>query len=143
MLHSRIRTMWRPLLLAPILLLLMASRIAPLVDPPPVPLPAGISQDAVVHAIGQALSVHGWRMVKSVPGEIDAVYDPREFSVTIAVHYDAREIQVNYVTSEKLLYKVKHGRPYIHASYARWIRNLITDLHNELVLETRGGDGAG
>ena len=55
MMHSRIRTMWRPLLLAPILLLLMASRIEPLVDPPPVPLPAGISQDAVVHAINESV----------------------------------------------------------------------------------------
>lgn len=129
------------MLLAPILLLLMASRTAPLVDPPPVPLPAGISQDTVVHVIGQALSVHGWRVVKSAPGEIDAVYDPREFSVTIAVHYDTREIQVNYVTSEKLLYKVRHGRPYIHASYARWIRNLVTDIHNELLMGTHEGAG--
>ncbi len=141
MLHSRIRTLWRPLLLAPILLLLMASRTAPLVDPPPIPLPAGISQDTVVHVIGRALSRYGWRMVKSVPGEIDAVYDPREFSVTIAVHYDAREIQVNYVTSDHLKYKVRHGRPYIHVSYDRWIRHLVTDIHNDLAAGTREGEG--
>ena len=139
MMHSRIRRMWRPLLLAPFLLLLMASRTAPLVDPPPIPLPAGISPDTVVQVIGKALSIHGWRMVKSAPGEIDAVYDPREFSVTIAVHYDAREIQVNYVTSENLKYKVRHGRPYIHSNYANWMRNLVTDIHNELLMGTHEG----
>ena len=61
--------MWRPLPLAPILLLLMASRIEPLVDPPPVPLPAGISQDAVVHAIvlrfgGSISAEHGIGQLK-------------------------------------------------------------------------------
>ena len=141
MLHSRIRTMWRPLLLAPILLLLMASRTAPLVDPPPIPLPASISQDTVVHVIEQALSRYGWRIVKSVPGEIDAVYDPRDFSVTIAVHYDARQVQINYVTSENLKYKVRHGRPYIHTSYDRWVRNLATDIHNEVMVGTQEAGG--
>jgi hypothetical protein len=139
MMHSRIRMMWRPLLLAPALLLLMASRTVPLVDPPPIPLPASINQDTVVHVIGQALSSHGWRMVRNVPGEIDAVYDPRDFSVTIAAHYDARQIRINYVTSENLLYKVKHGQPYIHANYARWIRNLVTDIHNAVMAGTHAG----
>ena len=134
MLRMRIAKMGLPLLLAPALLLLMAFRQVPLVDPPPIAVPAGVSVAKVEQIVGSALTARGWRIVKQVPGEIDGVYDPRDFSVTIAVHYDASKIQINYVTSNHLKYEVKNGVRYIHKNYASWIKNLVTDIQNDLMM---------
>lgn len=134
MLRSRISKSYWPLLLAPALVLLMAFRQVPLVDPPPIAVPANVSSAQVEQIVGRALSSRGWRIVKHVPGEIDAVYDPRNFSVTIALHYDAKQVQINYVTSNNLRYAVKHGVRYIHTNYASWIKNLVTNISNGLML---------
>ncbi len=134
MLRMRHSRLWLSLLLAPALLLLMAFRQVPLVDPPPIAVPAGVSQAKVEQVIGSALSARNWRIVKHAPGEIDAVYDPRDFSVTIAVHYDPQQVQINYVTSNHLRYEVKNGTRYIHTNYASWIKNLVTDISNGLMM---------
>ncbi|HET7930296.1 MAG TPA: hypothetical protein VFL63_02765 [Rhodanobacteraceae bacterium] len=134
MLRSLIRKTWLPVLLVPALVMLMGFRQVPLVDPQPILVPANVSQAHVKQVIGTALSARGWRIVKNVPGEIDAVYDPRDFSVTIAVHYNTKQIQINYVTSNNLRYEVKNGVRYIHTNYQSWIKNLVTDISNSLML---------
>jgi hypothetical protein len=134
MMRSLLRKTWLPVLLAPALVLLMGFRQVPLVDPQPIPVPANASQAQVKQVVGMALTSRGWRIVKNVPGEMDAVYDPRNFSATIAVHYNVRQIQINYVTSNNLRYEVKNGVRYIHTNYAGWIKNLVTDISNGLML---------
>ena len=122
------------LLLVPALVLLMGSRQVPLTDPAPIAVPAGVDQAKVTQIIEQALSARNWRIVKHVPGEVDAVYAPRDFSVTIAVHYDPQKIQINYVTSSNLKYEERNGVRYIHRNYESWIRNLVTDIQNGLMM---------
>ncbi|HEX7370888.1 MAG TPA: hypothetical protein VF284_11475 [Rhodanobacteraceae bacterium] len=134
MLHNRMTKFSLLLMLAPALLLLMAFRQVPLTDPAPIPVPANVSAAQVEQIIGSALSSRNWRIVKHVPGEIDAVYDPRDFSVTIAVHYDASKIQINYVTSSNLRYEERNGVRYIHTNYESWIKNLVTDISNGLMM---------
>jgi hypothetical protein len=134
MLRLHVRKLWWPLLLAPALVLLMGFRQAPLVDPQPIPVPANVTQPQLEHIIGSALTSRGWRIIKHVPGEVDAVYDPRDFSVTIAIHYDAKQVQINYVTSNNLRYEVKNGVKYIHKNYISWTKNLVTDISNGLMM---------
>jgi len=134
MLRMRIVKVGLSLLLMPALLLLMAFRQVPLTDPAPIPVPANVSTAKVEQVIGSALTARNWRIVKHVPGEIDAIYDPRAFSVTIAVHYDAQKIQINYVTSSDLRYEVKNGVRYIHKNYESWIKNMVTDIQNGLMM---------
>ena len=134
MLHTRSRKLGWSLLLVPALLLLMAFRQVPLTDPTPIPVPANVNSAKVEQIIGSALTARNWRIVKHMPGEIDAVYDPRAFSVTIAVHYDSQKIQINYVTSNNLRYEEKNGVRYIHKNYESWIKNLVTDIQNGLMM---------
>jgi len=134
MLHMFGRKSGWSLLLVPALVLLMGSRQVPLTDPAPITVPANVSQDKVTQIIEQALSARNWRIVKHVPGEVDAVYDPRDFSVTIAVHYDPQKIQINYVTSSNLKYDERNGVRYIHRNYESWIKNLVTDIQNGLMM---------
>jgi hypothetical protein len=134
MLHMRSRKLGLSLLLVPALVLLMGSRQVPLTDPAPIAVPANVSQDKATQIIEQALSARNWRIVKHVPGEVDAVYDSRDFSVTIAVHYSPQQIQINYVTSSKLKYEERDGVRYIHRNYESWIKNLVTDIQNGLMM---------
>lgn len=122
------------MLLIPVLVLLMGSRQVPLTDPAPIPVPNGVNSAKVEQIIGSALTARNWRIVKHVPGEIDAVYAPRDFSVTIAVHYNAQEIRINYVTSSNLKYEERNGTRYIHKNYESWIKNLVTDIQNGLMM---------
>lgn len=134
MLRMRIKKVGLSLLLVPALVLLMASRQVPLTDPAPIQVPANTDQAKVTQIIEQALSARNWRIVKHVPGEVDAVYDPRDFSVTIAVHYNPSQIQINYVTSSNLKYEERGGVRYIHRNYESWIKNLVTDIQNGLMM---------
>lgn len=121
-------------LLLPLLLALMAFRQVPLMDPPPINVPAGVSDAQVTHVIAEALMQRGWTITKRLPGELDATYAPRDFSVTIAVHYTSQQIQINYVDSNNLKYEVKNGVRYIHTNYASWIQNLVSDIKSRLVM---------
>jgi hypothetical protein len=134
MLRMGSRKLGWSLLLVPALVLLMGSRQVPLMDPAPITVPANVSQDKVTQIIEQALSARNWRIVKHLPGEVDAVYDPRDFSVTIAVHYDPQKIRINYVTSSKLKYEERNGVRYIHRNYESWTKNLVTDIQNGLMM---------
>ena len=121
-------------LLLPLLLVLMAFRQTPLVDPPPITVPAGMSDATVTNAIADSLMQRGWTITKRMPGELDATYAPRDFSVTIAVHHTPQQIRINYVDSNNLKYEVKNGVRYIHTNYASWIQNLVSDIKSRLVM---------
>ncbi|MER3546627.1 MAG: hypothetical protein C4338_03090 [Rhodanobacteraceae bacterium] len=121
-------------LLLPLLLLTMAFRQVPLNDPPPIQVPAGVSEAQVQNAVMEALTGRGWAIARHTPGEIDATYARRDFSVTIAVHYDAHQVRINYLNSSNLKYEVKNGVRYIHTNYPSWIQNLVTDINSRLVM---------
>ena len=121
-------------LLLPLLLLTMAFRQVPLVDPPPIQVPAGINEVQVQNAVVEALTGRGWAIANHKPGEIDAIYARRDFSVSIAVHYDNRQIQIDYLDSSNLKYEIKDGVRYIHTNYPSWIQNLTTDINNRFMM---------
>lgn len=121
-------------LLLPLLLVLMAFRQVPLADPPPIQVPQGMHEGQVENAIVEALNARGWSVGRHMPGEIDATYARRDFSVTIAVHYDRNQVQINYLNSSNLKYEVKNGVRYIHTNYPSWIQNLVTDINNRFAM---------
>ena len=121
-------------LLLPLLLLTMAFRQVPLNDPLPIQVPAGVTYEQVQNAVMEALSGRGWTIANHKTGEIDATYARRDFSVTIAVHYDVHQVQINYLNSSNLKYEVKDGQRYIHTNYPSWIQNLTTDINNRFAM---------
>lgn len=112
-----------------------AGRTAPLVNPTPVSIPAGASQDAVVKDIKRALLGRGWTITAERPGEIDSTLFIRDHEAKILVQYDAQSVRFSYVDSKNLNYRVdRKGKAEIHANFLGWMQNLTNDLGVNLQL---------
>ncbi|HEY7873388.1 MAG TPA: hypothetical protein VIC31_11795 [Rudaea sp.] len=131
MLRSRISL----LLLLPALLLLMAFRQVPLVDPAPIAVPAKLSLVQVDKAVKQALVKREWLINSDQPGKLTATYARRDFSVQIGITYDTKQVQIKYLGSSNLKYEVKNGQAWIHKNYQSWIQNLETDISGNIAME--------
>jgi hypothetical protein len=125
-----------PLLLLPLLLLLLAFRQAPLVDPAPIAVPAKLDVAQVEKAVKLALVKRQWVINSDDPGKITATYARREFSVQIGISYDNKQVQIRYITSTGLKYEAKDGQKYIHKNYIAWTQNLVSDISGNMTLAT-------
>ena len=108
------------------------ARRAPLVDPDPVAIPAGLTAEQVAADVKRALVGRGWEIVSEQPGQIESTLHLREHVATISVSYDDRQVRFAYVDSSNLDYRVKRGEPQIHSNYLGWIGYLVDDLATNL-----------
>lgn len=120
------------LLLLPLLLLLMGARQAPLLDPDPIAVPAGVDVKNVEREIKRALIGRGWTITAEAPGQIDSTLNVRAHSARVQINYDSHQVALVYVSSENLAYEEKRGRRMIHKNYASWVNNVLTDLSRGL-----------
>ena len=122
------------LLLLPLLLLLMGARQAPLLDPDPIAVPAGMDLKNVEREIKRALIGRGWTITAEAPGQIDSTLNVRAHTARVQLKYDSRQVALTYVSSENLAYEEKRGQRLIHKNYASWVNNVLTDLSRGLQL---------
>ena len=108
------------------------ARRAPLVDPDPVAIPAGLTAEQIAADVKRALVGRGWEIVSEQPGQIESTLHLREHVATISVSYDDRQVRFAYVDSSNLDYRVKRGEPQIHSNYLGWIGYLVDDLTTNL-----------
>ena len=123
-----------PIAQLPLLLLLMAFRQAPLVDPAPIPVPANITPDNVGKAIEISLIKRGWTASNKTPGAMDGTLNLREHVATIHITWDAHGVAIKYVSSSNLKYEEEKGQRLIHKNYLSWIENLVMDIKSNMVL---------
>lgn len=126
-------------LLLPVLALFMfagpvEARKAPLADPAPVAVPAGLTAEQVTKDIKRALIGRGWVVSEERPGEILATLNLREHVAKVRVTWDTREIRIAYVDSTNLEYSERKGTRYIHPNYLGWVKNIATDMGTNLQL---------
>jgi len=122
------------LCLLPFLLLLMAFRDAPLVNPDPIAIPAGVDDKAILQAVRQALNTRGWVVTDEAAGDVKSTLHVREHTARIDITWADRKLHLTYVGSENLKYHVEDGKPYIHKNYLGWIENLTHDISGALNL---------
>lgn len=85
--------------------------------------------DRLRGAIAAAGSVRGWQLIEEVPGRMTFRNVIRgKHTVVVAVVYDPRGFQIEYVSSENLNYKERRGQAYIHPKYHQWTANLAQDI---------------
>jgi hypothetical protein len=120
------------LLLLPALLLTMALRQAPLVNPPPIAVPAKASPADVAKAIKGALINRHWVVSSEKPGVILAALNVREHTANIEIDFDRTDVRIKYVSSVNLKYEMEKGSPVIHKNYIGWVQFLASDISGNL-----------
>lgn len=115
---------------------LAAHAAAPLVDPDPIAVPAGMAADVVAKEIKRSLLGRNWLVSAEQPGEIDATLNLRQHVARVRIRYDAQQVRLAYVSSENLDYQEKRGQRRIHKNYLSWVNNVLTDLSRNLQLAT-------
>ncbi|MBP6749222.1 MAG: hypothetical protein KA144_06250 [Xanthomonadaceae bacterium] len=110
------------------------ARQAPLVDPAPVAIPAGLSQGKAVKDIKRALIGRGWTISAEREGEIDSTLNLRDHVAKIRVSWDATSVRIVYVDSVNLSYREKRGKKFIHPNYLGWISNIANDMGTNMQL---------
>lgn len=124
---------FRALLLAPLAVLLMAAGPL-LVDPEPVPVPAGLSEKAVSQAVRVGVSKRGWIVTRQDPGYVEATLHLRSHMAKIGITYDTQSVRIKYLDSSNLDYEQKKDGPHIHGNYLKWVNNVVHDISVELNL---------
>ena len=122
------------LLLIPVAFMLMGARAAPLLEPDPIAVPAGLTVKDVSKAIRAGVVTRGWVVSKDENGKIDAVLNVREHTARINIAYDTKQVKVTYVSSDNLNYSEKNGVRVIHRNYNNWVHNVVADITRELQL---------
>ena len=112
------------------------ARQGRLIDPAPVAIPAGMTDEQVVKDIKRALAGRGWRIDGEKPGEIDAELNLREHWAKIHVTWDGKVVQYAYVDSRNLDYETRRGQPWIHRNFLGWMNYLATDTRTNFQLTT-------
>jgi hypothetical protein len=122
-------------LLLPLLLLTMAFRQSPLVDPAPVAVPAGLTEVQVGKAVKAALLGRGWTVTDEQSASVSAQLSREDWIARIRVDFDAKQVQIRYVDSKNLKYEVKRdGTRLIHTNYMNWMKFLHDDIGRDLEL---------
>ena len=114
--------------LLPLLLLLTGFRDAPLVDPAPLAIPAGVDEQVVLKTVRKTLNTRGWAVTEEHPGEIKSVLRDGDRSVRIDLSWSQGQLVLKYIDSQNLKYHLDEGTPYIHKNYLDWIDDLTRDL---------------
>ena len=130
---------FRALLILPVALLLIAA--TPLVDPAPVPVPAGLDDKAIAKSIRLGGAQRGWLVTRQDPGSMELTLNIRTHMAKVGVKYDTKSIQFTYLDSTNLDYEVKKGNRYIHRNYPKWVNNLVNDVSVQLALAQSQASG--
>lgn len=133
---ARTRRYLLSLLAVPLAFMLMGAAV--LVDPAPIPVPAGLAAKEVSKAIRAGIVQRGWEVTKDENGRIDAVLHLRGHMAEIAIDYDTKQVKVSYVASENLDYSDKGGVRHIHRNYNKWVENVVSDISRQLQVASIG-----
>lgn len=129
------------LLLLPMLLLTMAFRQTPLVDPPPIDVPAGLTAVQVGKAVKGALIGRTWVVTAEHADGIDAALNGNDYQARIHVAFDTHQVKISYAGSTNLKYEVKKdGTRLIHTNYMNWMRYLSGDIGRDMQLISAGAE---
>jgi len=88
--------------------------------------------ERVRDAIIRAGANRGWRMTPQGDGNILGTLEVRSHVARVNIRYDRSSYAITYLDSVNLEHDRNRGT--IHKNYNSWIKNLDTDIYNELAL---------
>ena len=85
------------------------ARSAPLVDPDPIDVPAGLTDKQIAKEIKRALLQRGWEVTGEKSGEIEGTLHLRTHMAKIRIGYDSKQVSITYLDSNDLEYAEKRA----------------------------------
>lgn len=124
----------RPLLMLFLLLPALAlARNAPLIDPPPLAVPSGLTAATVAKAIRAGLTRRAWTVEAESPGTLKASVLVRgKHLVKVTVSYSATMVSMKYLDSTNMDYEENGGTPAIHPQYMKWTATAMREIEAAL-----------
>lgn len=119
------------------------ARSAPLVDPDPIAVPAGLADKQIAKEIKRALLQRGWEVSGDKPGEIEGILHLRTHMAKIRIGYDNQQVKIAYLDSSELEYEEKKGKRVIHPNYLGWIGFLASDIKANLSVTALDNESEG
>jgi hypothetical protein len=93
-----------------------------------------LTLDDVSKALRLAAFQRGWRIEEVGPGAALATLEVRgKHTVKVDITYTEKSISFKYKDSINMKYANEEGQAVIHPFYSKWVRNLLSDIHAELV----------
>lgn len=106
-----------------------AGKQQPVYDPGPVAVDCKtLTADGMKKAIKSALLARKWMPSDKGAGVMAGKLLIRTHTLEIEVKYTAKTFDINYVSSENLMYEVEDGQPVIHRNANLWMQNLERDI---------------
>ena len=96
------------------------------------PIAGNPSLAEVRNAIIRAGAERGWRMTPQGDGTILGNLEVRNHVARVDIRYDRSSYNITYRDSQNLEHDPAQGT--IHKNYNSWVKNLDTDIYNELAL---------
>ena len=105
------------------------ARNAPLMDPPALNVPAGLTAPTVEKAIRAGLASRGWTVESAQPGSlVGSLLVRGKHLVKVTITYSASTIVMKYLDSTNMDYEATDGSPKIHPQYMKWTGTAMRDI---------------
>ena len=108
-----------------------AQSSVPMVEPAPIPIPQGITDDQVARVIKIALIQRSWQVSAESPGQIEATLNVRQHQLRETFTYGNGQIVIKYLDSRELGFREEAGVRYIHPKFHNWNANVAQDINIE------------
>lgn len=86
------------------------------------------NMDVVADVIMRAAIGRDWEVKRVATDKIRATLYNRQHVATVAITFDQRKFNIEYVSSQNL----KHVGTRIHRNYNRWVHNLENDIRKQM-----------
>jgi hypothetical protein len=108
-----------------------AQRAVPMVEPAPIAIPQGVTDDQAAKVIKIALLQRSWLVSAESPGQIEGTLNLRQHQLRETFAYGNGQIVIKYVDSHELEFREEAGVRYIHPKFHNWNANLVQDINVE------------
>lgn len=112
--------------------LAFAQRVAPLENPAPISVPAGLTAAEAKQVVTDSLFQRGWTIAADKGNSLVADLHVRNHWLQVDLSVTDQQVALSYLDSDNLNYGERRGTTVIHRSFGRWSDTLLSDIRTNM-----------